>query len=89
MQQRTQRKRFTYPTEPPIALGSVLGAEGRVRNRRQKHSWAHELSGAHRRDTGQATLDAPGQRLGQEWWEELDISRRGFVYGLSQEGAAS
>lgn len=56
--------------------GSVLGAEDRVRNRRRKRSWAHELSGAHRRDIGPGTLDAPGQRLGQQWWEELDISRQ-------------
>lgn len=31
-----QRNGFIYPTEPPRALGSVLGAEVRVRNRRRK-----------------------------------------------------
>ena len=67
-QQRASRPGFTYPAEPPTAPGSVLGAEGGVGNRRWKGSWAHELSGAHRRDTGQGALAALEQRLGGRSW---------------------
>lgn len=71
---RAARKGFVYPTEPPRAPGSVLGAEGRVRNRRRKHFGGLTNLVEHTEGTQGKEHFAPGQRRGQEWWEEMDIS---------------
>lgn len=58
---RARRKGRAYPAEPPRAPGPVPGAKAIVKNRRQKHAWAHGPSGADRqRNTGQVALGAPG-----------------------------